>query len=87
MIAWRTTESNDGREPLSAVDAELWLLRLGERLLATQAHADALRAYDAAIAEAGDRLPYGILGRAHNLFEKKLRVLLERDDREGRGPS
>lgn len=86
MTAWRTTESNDGREPLSAVDAEVWLRALGEALLATQRHADAQSAYGQAVAEVGDRLPEGrdLRGRAQRLLEKQLRILLEREDREGR---
>ncbi len=84
-----TAPDGDGGGQILTVDAgELWLLRFGERLLITRAHADALQAYDEAIAEAGERLPAGrdLLGRAARLLEKQIRTINERTDRAQGAP-
>ena len=86
VTAWRTTEHNDGREPLSAVDAEVWLLKTGQALLAAQDGDAARMVFNTATKETAGRLPYSVPERALNLLEKRLRHLAEKNDRAGRAP-
>jgi hypothetical protein len=86
VIAWRTTENVDGREPLSAVDAEIWLLKVGQALLAAQTHDAARLAFNEATRETAGRLPYSYAGRALDLLEKRLRHLAEKSDRAHGAP-
>jgi hypothetical protein len=83
-----TTASDDGGGLLSVDQGEDWLLALGQALMITQTHGTALRTFEAAVAQVGDRLPPNrdLAGRALRLLEKQLRTIGERADREGRTP-